>query len=746
MVALLAVLATADSASTADVCTSSFEVHEEAPRGASLIQVVRSKAPAQPHDQNKEMKQVVKQLQVEKAGEHSQSQLQAQGGTEKTKAAPLSTLNPPAISDPSSIARRELLSKVEKELEKEVEKASVVHSTPQHQEKAAPEQSMPQHQVSQQDVQPKVEKTVAAYAQLASQAAVEHTAAKGPEGGKQAAKKDRKEKSPKRKAAETEEEEEEEEAAGEDPAATHKAAADKATIAQKAFAETVAAEKVAAQKIAEETKASEEAAAAEKVFVQKQAEARKAANEQAAAEKLAAEKAEEQKIAKEKAAASQKVAAQKKTAAQKASAEQDEAKKAASAKFAEEKAASEKASEARRSAAQKSKKALKAAAEHASAATAAHGHSTPSVDPGPPQPSASKADEQQIEQPSATTEIMSATNPQPKKVAESKAVARHAQRSRPIQWAPHRWQNKVNKAPVALSAIKQNSVSNKAINVIKQWFASTFAGAVDALDYRTHHSFHDVVGDGGAFLLTLEREPHRARYALDQLKQVGIFPENFTATDAWGTPKEVLDEGCNEGCSGVEAAIAHSHKRALEAALLRKATWTAIFEDDAVPVLIDGMTGSKWDEEFRNIWSKVPKETKIVRLSWCMPSGEGQMVAPPIGDGEMMLTKVHPPGLCTGAYMVHKDIISKLLKIFPCNCSLECCLNWKFFLSKAKDGKLMHEAILSNLDMVGAPSFIKKAADSHRGLDMHGVVMQAFDRLGTALEPEARAQYFIRDA
>mmetsp|Transcript_143468 Transcript_143468/g.260986 ORF Transcript_143468/g.260986 Transcript_143468/m.260986 type:complete len:567 (-) Transcript_143468:291-1991(-) len=468
-------------------------------------------------------------------------------------------------------------------------------------------------------------------------------------------------------------------------ATPHNVAAEKAIVAEKKFAETAKAQKTAAQKAAEEMEMRLRARKAQEFLFNKTAAFKKAVAEKDAAEKLAVAKIEEAQAAKEKVEAARIIVANKTAAAEKAAAEHARAQKRAERKARIAETARNNATEAHEIALEKAREAQKAAA------------------------AVNKAEKVVEEVTAVDDELLNATE----------AAVETVVGKRPV----------VKKHPAGTEMYKEEKLTISSSPKKAQVSLSTkrTGGA---------HGFHDIVGYDGAYLLTLEREPRRANYALEQLRAVGIFPENFTSTDAWGTPQNILEEGCNEGCTPVEAAIAHSHKRALEAASLRKGNWTAIFEDDAVPVLANGMTGKRWDAEFRHIWSQLPAETKMVRLNWCLPAGEGQMVSPPVGDGEMLFTKVHPNGLCTAAYMVHKDIVPKILEIFPCNCALDCCLTWKFFDSPGPDGKYLHHTILSNLDMVGSSSFIKSKAD-RRGLDMHGVIMQAFNELGSTLEPAA---------
>mmetsp|Transcript_140804 Transcript_140804/g.259300 ORF Transcript_140804/g.259300 Transcript_140804/m.259300 type:complete len:816 (-) Transcript_140804:47-2494(-) len=463
------------------------------------------------------------------------------------------------------------------------------------------------------------------------------------------------------------------------------------------------------------TQTAQEAAASDKLGSRERAKKSRAALDTATAANTTRHGTED---VERQMAAIHRVAAQRALAAQKAFAGTASAVTAAAEKAAEATEAKAKAAAALRVAVESAVAAQEAFALSAAAETTAAGKSTHGLG-GKPRVSAT--------QKTAATEAFAKTTTRKKP-----ATVTPTEKKVENQHLAHQSSQKTREASKMAGDKREHSL------IVKSGATKKVVGA-DVEEAKALQSFHNVVGVDGAFLLTLEREPHRAAYAESQLKAVGIFPERIPASDSRDTPQFLLAEGCNEGCTAVEAAIAHSHKRALEAARLRQETWTAILEDDAVPVLTDGMTGSRWDEEFQQIWSQVPAETKVVRLNWCLPVGEGHMISPPLGDGEMMLTKFAPPGMCTGAYIVHKDIIPRLLEVFPCNCALDCCLNWKFFESPGSDDRLLHFSVLSNLDMVGSTSLIKKA--DLRGLDMHGIMMQAFNHLGTTVEANARDQF-----
>jgi len=139
-----------------------------------------------------------------------------------------------------------------------------------------------------------------------------------------------------------------------------------------------------------------------------------------------------------------------------------------------------------------------------------------------------------------------------------------------------------------------------------------------------------------------------------------------------------------------------SHRRALVAAMHRKQfMWTAIFEDDAVPV-----DPEAWSEAFLKQWEQVPKEALIVRLGSCSFESEvGPIHEEPEpahwGQGEFSLVRKrwwtdgtgarhYYAGGCSTGYLVHKSVISKVLGIFPCCCSFDCCLARQLLQTEAE--------------------------------------------------------------
>lgn len=222
-------------------------------------------------------------------------------------------------------------------------------------------------------------------------------------------------------------------------------------------------------------------------------------------------------------------------------------------------------------------------------------------------------------------------------------------------------------------------------------------------------SLNEVVGHDGVLTISLVRSPARFAYAAVFLKQAKIWPTEFPAVDGWCRKQKELSKGCffkgapeaavcpsrtGLGCTSVtEQAIAESHRRALLHAQKRKHEWTAILEDDTVPV-----RPRRWDKAFRKAWAKVPGHIKLVRLNWCSfpadyPWGTLTNVVM-VDAGEFQLTnwtgyepgKFYRPGGCTSGYMVHRDVIPRILKLFPCCCAFDCCLQHDLWEQPSKEG------------------------------------------------------------
>jgi len=238
-----------------------------------------------------------------------------------------------------------------------------------------------------------------------------------------------------------------------------------------------------------------------------------------------------------------------------------------------------------------------------------------------------------------------------------------------------------------------------------------------------HFSLHDIVGDDGVIVLSMNRSKDRFNAVRFELNQVHVKPTRFLATDFEETSWHELEEGCRsegdaskdvckaEGKAGAERggcvnqaeqAIALSHKRALEHALKREHhEWTAVFEDDVLPLSSDANT---WGDGLRKAWSTLPREARIVRLGWCQATPESVRVTP-IGDhnsSEPYMAYHAPSGGCTHAYLVHRDVIPQLLGLFPCCCAIDCCWELDYFDKPDSSGKWRSETVLINIDIDGS--------------------------------------------
>jgi hypothetical protein len=237
--------------------------------------------------------------------------------------------------------------------------------------------------------------------------------------------------------------------------------------------------------------------------------------------------------------------------------------------------------------------------------------------------------------------------------------------------------------------------------------------SVDSLKSRTirnlgsqHHgivqktpmgSLHEIVGPDGVLLIHLDRA---GRAEFNQLNAAGVYPTLFPATDSQNATMEELNQGCTaantseaskcgvsrvgNGCTHLsEQAIAESHRRALVAAQSRNKTWTAIMEDDAVP-----LDPEQWNENFKELWASVPPNIGFLRLGWCTfgqdvekrefaSHADWQLIdRPTYASGARYYT-----GGCTTAYMVHRDYIPDVLSVFPCCGPVDTCYEWDLFYS-----------------------------------------------------------------
>lgn len=271
------------------------------------------------------------------------------------------------------------------------------------------------------------------------------------------------------------------------------------------------------------------------------------------------------------------------------------------------------------------------------------------------------------------------------------------------------------------------------------------------------NALHEVVGADGVLMISLDSRPERFEYAADQLGKVGIAPTRFRATDASKEPKERLELACphqdtegvieycwshaktGHGCGTTsQQAIAMSHYEALKAARARDWEWTAIFEDDAVATPVEN-----WNTAFRQAWEQIPPHVKLVRLGWCH-MGLKDYPAPvkqryyfnaseaflaqdtgfTNGDGADKAPHYHyEPGGCTTAYLVHQDIISEMLGLFPCCGPVDSCYKWDFL--KAMDPATGIEKGLTK--MMDIDVYREPITDGN--IEHHGLIQQDRDRL-----------------
>jgi hypothetical protein len=232
-------------------------------------------------------------------------------------------------------------------------------------------------------------------------------------------------------------------------------------------------------------------------------------------------------------------------------------------------------------------------------------------------------------------------------------------------------------------------------------------------------SLHDIVGEDGVLVLSMQESTHRFRAAQNALGLVNVQPILFPAISFNESSREELELGCRaqneatrqicakkgkagEGCATkAEQAIAVSHKYALEQAARRTHNWTAVFEDDVAPLFVHRDT---WREGLRKAWLTIPNEAKIVRLGWCEGTPETVEV---IGvashvPSEPFAAYHSPSGGCTHAYVVHKSIIPELLGLFPCCCPLDCCWELDYFDRPDPSGRLRSKSVLIDIDIDGS--------------------------------------------
>jgi hypothetical protein len=245
---------------------------------------------------------------------------------------------------------------------------------------------------------------------------------------------------------------------------------------------------------------------------------------------------------------------------------------------------------------------------------------------------------------------------------------------------------------------------------------------------------HDLVGRDGVKVISLARTPKRFDKTAEELAKAGILATSFQATDVSTARQEELRYGCigkssphldkcvpHYGCVyRSEQAIAASHRKVLEAVQSRRENWTAIVEDDMVPVPADS-----WNGAFKAAWSKlqeVAPEARFVRLSWCNlvnPEKDNTVIF--ADAGAFTLTK-SLNGFCTGAYMVHRDIIPEMLRLFPCCGPVDICFsNW--LTNQDKNGQAHGLKFTISIQLKDSRKKITEIADED-WLGQHGVMYQ----------------------
>jgi len=245
---------------------------------------------------------------------------------------------------------------------------------------------------------------------------------------------------------------------------------------------------------------------------------------------------------------------------------------------------------------------------------------------------------------------------------------------------------------------------------------------------------HDLVGKDGVKVISLDRTPERFQKTAEQLAKGGILATRFRATDATLASSEQLRPGCigksspdlgkcapSWGCLyRSEQAIADSHRRVLEEAKLRKENWTAILEDDMALLQPD-----RWDAAFKAAWLKlqeVAPYARLVRLSWCtIVESEKDPTENFAEAGDFTLTR-SSFGLCTGAYMVHRDMASEMLSLFPCCGPVDTCYS-VWFNQQDEDGATRSSKFMVSMQSKDSRQKITDVADEG-WLGQHGVFYQ----------------------
>jgi hypothetical protein len=269
---------------------------------------------------------------------------------------------------------------------------------------------------------------------------------------------------------------------------------------------------------------------------------------------------------------------------------------------------------------------------------------------------------------------------------------------------------------------------------------------------------HGIVGHDGVLMVSLQRVPNRFSYSSGQLASVDIRPTMFPATDAATESVEVLEKTCpRDKCPFPSIqAVADSHRRALLAAQQRDSEWTAIVEDDIVPVHPVGrlLTAAGWNRAFDVAWSKLPKEAQFVRLGRCVvkhwvteevPSSVGMELQVFADAEDFRITKwtgfnqKYAAGGCTTAYMVRKDIIPHLVSLFPCSCAVDCCFEAWFNEETPRGARGLD--FLYNIDTHAPPDVVfNDAFQSASPTTMQfGILRQDFDVLASTQDYNYRS-------
>lgn len=299
--------------------------------------------------------------------------------------------------------------------------------------------------------------------------------------------------------------------------------------------------------------------------------------------------------------------------------------------------------------------------------------------------------------------------------------------------------NETSEAKTGVLAEASHSQNTSVANETSQAKINVIAGSTSPL---ARSVLNEIVGDDGVLVISLARQPHRFAYTKYQMSLAGIQSTLFPATDPLLASEEELNQGCigqkpngaafSETCYGCaakrEQAIALSHRRALVRAANRSSKWTALLEDDMALVKPE-----QWDSAFRRAWEKIPPEVKFVRLSWCMIVQDRDDIVQTDIDtgGEFFLTQwmsvtadnaTYGPGLCTGGYLVHQDVIPELLGLFPCCAPVD---GQYALLQKSirANGKPWGMDVMVSIEARGSRKYIE-AATKDTWLGQHGVMYQ----------------------